>query len=222
MDITNAETPDEGAPRDGTSRRRLLTAGLSGAALAALAAGRASATTEAPDAPTTTAAPKRPTPADQDLLIAAQSAELAAFELYDSALADNGSAFDDTSRAAMASIRQHHDAYAEAFGGLLGRASIKDAATSVVDQFSADFGSGNPETIALAAHELERTLVATHTSLLGELDGLDGAGLVASVLVVEGRHIPVLAHIAGLDPSSNLDAFIGENDATPLSFETSD
>jgi hypothetical protein len=221
--MTTSEAPDQGARRDSTSRRRLLTAGISGAALAAVMAGRASAATEDDDtdSSTTTAAPKRPSKADEELLVFAQAAELAAFELYESALSGGGRSFDDTARSAMAAIRQHHDAYAEAFGGLLGRASTSQAADSVVEQFTADFTSGDAVTVALAAHELEKTLVATHTSLLGELDGTDGSGLVAAVLVVEARHVPVLAHIAGLDPDSDLDLFIGQNDAQPLSPETS-
>lgn len=218
MDMTNAEAPDQGARSDGPSRRRLLTAGLSGAALAALVAGRASAATE--EAPTTTAPPKRPTETDEQLLAFAQAAELAALELYDTAVSGDAG-FDEASRIAMASIRQHHDAYAEALGGLLGRASVTEAAEAVLDAFSADFASSDPTTVATAAHELERTLVATHTSLLGELDGIDGSGLIASILVVEARHVPVLAQIAGLDPGSDLDAFVGQNDATPLSPETS-
>jgi hypothetical protein len=207
--MTTAEAQDA---RDGTSRRRLLTAGVSGAALAALVAGRAAAQTEG--GATTTAAPKRPTTADEALLVAAQAAELAAFELYDSAL--GGDAFEGDDRATIAGIRQHHDAYAEALGGLLGRGSTSDADEAVVEQYSSGFDGSSAASVALAAHGLERTLVATHTALLAELDGTDGAGLIASILVVEARHIPVLASLAGLDPASDLDAFVGQNDATPL------
>jgi hypothetical protein len=215
VDITTADAPEQGARSDGSSRRRLLTAGLSGAALAALVSRPAAAASD--EATTTTAPPKQPTSDDVQLLVFAQRAELAAQELYTAALdADQESPiFDDLSRATMASIRQHHDAYAEALGGLLGRDSIRESEQSIVDSLSADFTGSDAAAIAVAAHGLEQTLVATHTELLGALDGIDGSALIASILVVEARHIPVLATLAGLDAVDDIALFV-DNDATPL------
>ena len=48
-----------------------------------------------------------------------------------------------------------------------------------------------------AAYDLESTLVATHTELLGELEGVDGAKTIASILMMEARHCTVLADLAG-------------------------
>jgi hypothetical protein len=215
VDITTDDAPEQGARSDGSSRRRLLTAGLSGAALAALVSRPAAAASE--EATTTTAPAKQPTDADVDLLVFAQGAELAALELYTAALdadAESG-LFDELTRSTMAGLRQHHDAYAEALGGLLGRSSVRDSAASIVDGLSASFTGGDAASIAVAAHGLEQSLVATHTDLLGQLDGIDGSALIASILVVEARHIPVLATLAGLDPVDDIALFV-DNDATPL------
>ncbi len=158
--------------------------------------------------------PKRPSAADVELLVAAQGLELAALELYVTALAGDAS-FDDLTRSTLGSIRQHHDAYAEALGGLLGRDSITTPDAALLSARSGDFGGSDAAAIITAAHDLEKALVATHTGLVGQLTGTDGTGLIASILVVEARHIPVLATLLGLDPVDDIDAFV-TNDATPL------
>ena len=58
-----------------------------------------------------------------------------------------------------------------------------------------------------------RPLVATHTELLRSIQNLDGARLIASILIVEARHCAVLADLAG--GGDDLDALF-ENEAEPL------
>ncbi|NDD62137.1 MAG: hypothetical protein EBZ46_07780, partial [Actinobacteria bacterium] len=41
------------------------------------------------------------------------------------------------------------------------------------------------------------TLVATHTSLVGTLDGTAGSALVASIITTQARHAAILALVAG-------------------------
>ena len=58
--------------------------------------------------------------------------------------------------------------------------------------------------------------MATHTELLRELEGIDGAHLIASILVVEARQAAVLVDVSGR--GDDYDAMF-ENDAEPLSAE---
>lgn len=211
------------------TRRRLLAAGFSGTALGLLgnrvAPATPDSTTPTSDAdgaptptaggpegetqsPTTTAPPKRPTDADIPLLQFAQAVELAARDLYQSAI-DAG--IDDATVVAM---RTNHQAYAWIIKGILGVQGDVAHADAVFEQFEADFATNDLASLATAAYELESTAVATHTQLLRELRGFDGAALLASILVIEARQATVLADIAGL--GGDFDALF-ENDAEPLS-----
>ena len=62
---------------------------------------------------------------------------------------------------------------------------------------------------------LENIAVATHTEVVGALQGTDGAALIASILVVEARHVVVLLDMA---EQTDLDALL-VNDAAALSAE---
>jgi len=55
-----------------------------------------------------------------------------------------------------------------------------------------------------AAYALESAMVATHTELLGELVGIDGATLLASIQSAEARHGTVLADLSGQTVVSTL------------------
>lgn len=217
--VDAAPTPE---PR---SRRRLLGAGLVGLAgtllppLSARVAAStppdtgdtatgdtATADTE-PAATTTTAPPRRPTDDDVTLLGFAQSLELAAVELYDQALG-GGSVDDQTSL--LTTLREAHQAYAHVLGGFLGTKADGVASAEVSEQFGEGFG-GSLDDVVAAAYDLETTAVATHTELIGMLEGTEGAALLASVLVAEARHATVLADLAGADLDAQL-----TSDATAL------
>jgi hypothetical protein len=83
----------------------------------------------------------------------------------------------------------------------------------VFDALEADFAVSDVTAVAQAAYDLESVAVATHTELLGLLEGVDGAKLVASVLAVEARHCTVLADLSG--NGDDLDALL-DNSAEPL------
>ena len=85
----------------------------------------------------------------------------------------------------------------------------------MVDELGDTFSSGDDASIAMAAMELENVANATHTALLGELSGVDGAKLIASMLVIEARHAVVFGDLAG---ESSLDALL-VNEAEALSAE---
>lgn len=152
----------------------------------------------------TTTPPRRPTAADSELLGFAQQAELAARDLYQAAVAA-GSAGDHT--PSIAALAAHHDAASQAISALIGRDAPQSRLESVFDGFESRF-TGDTETMALAAHELENTLVTTHLSLLDALDGTDGVDLVASVVVAEARHVAAMAGLADLSPVDDTAAFL--------------
>lgn len=184
-------------------RRRLIGAGLIGLAgsLVPRLATRAGASPDTP-ATTTTAPPKRPTTDDVSLLGFAQSVELAAVELYQMAVA--AQSLGDTALAVVTSVQQAHVAYAQSLNALLGRQAPGTVLTDVVDQFAADF-SGDEASILSAAFVLEDTAVATHSELIGQLTGVDGAELIASMLIAEARHSAAFADLAG---ETDLDTLI--------------
>ncbi len=207
----------EPAPADSALRRRLLGIGLGGAALSLLPflMGRASATTttgstsDTTPTTTTTAPPKRPSTDDVTLLGFAQSVELAARDLYDVALGTSG--FDADQRAVIATIRESHDAYAASLSAILGRLAPQTP-NPVVDSLSSSF-AGETSTVLAAAYTLESTAVATHTDILGKLQGTDGATLIASILIVEARHGTVLAYLNG---KTELDDLLVNDEADAL------
>jgi hypothetical protein len=208
----------EPASADSALRRRLLGIGLGGAAVSLLPflMGRASATTPATEptdtttaATTTTTPPQRPSGDDVALLGFSQSVELAARNLYDVALAADG--FDDIQRAVLATIRESHDAYAASLSGLLGR-DAPQVVNPVFDDLQSSF-DGDVSNVLQAAYGLESTAVATHTAILGELQGTVGASLVASILIVEARHGTVLAYLNG---ATSLDDLLVNTEADAL------
>jgi hypothetical protein len=207
----------EPVPDDGALRRRLLGIGLGGAAVSLLPflSGRAAATTppssssDSTAVPTTSAPPKRPSTDDVTLLGFAQGVELAARNLYDVALGVKE--FDDSTRAVLATIRESHEAYATSLSGLLGR-QAPQTPDAVFDELKSSF-SGDASSVLSAAYDLESTAVATHTDILAQLQGTDGAALIASILIVEARHGTVLATLNG---ATSLDDLLVSKEADAL------
>lgn len=150
----------------------------------------------------TTSPPRRPTDADIELLAYAQQAELAARDLYHAAL-ENGSAGDQP--GSVAALAAHHDAASQAISSMIGRNAPQDRLETLFTSLKPSFSGSS---FATSAHQLENTLVATHQSLLGSLEGTEGAALVASVMIAEARHVVALAALAGLSPASDTDAYL--------------
>ncbi|MFV0309629.1 MAG: hypothetical protein ACK5OX_18015 [Desertimonas sp.] len=204
------------------SRRRVLTAGLTGAVATALIGSRVSATTpteppttegqgSSPDgtgpdgteAPATTAPPTRPTDGDVTLLAFAQGAELAARDLYAAAIEAETS--DDT--GVLATARVNHQAAADALSAEIGAAAPQTADQAIVDQYLGAFSSGDITQVASAGYELENALVATHSELTGMFHNLDAASNIAAITIAEAQMAAVLADLAGngADPDAVFD-----------------
>lgn len=185
--------------------------GVAGALLPSLAS---QAGASAPPAEsTTTAPPRRPTGDDSALLAFGRELELAAVSLYDTALRSD--AITEELRPTFEFIRQSHLSYGQALGALLGQPAPPAPLASVVKEAEAAFSGSDLEALAAAAAELENIAVATHTEMIGELVGIDGANLIASILIIESRNATALTSIAG---GANLDALL-LNDAEPLTAE---
>ncbi len=223
MDIDVTEPP----PADSAiMRRRLLGVGLGGAvaSLLPLLSGRASATTTttstsdttAATTTTTTAPPKRPTREDEVMLAFAQTLEVAARDLYDVAL--DTEVFDEMQRSVIATIREAHEAYAASLSAILGRpmAQIPDP---IGEDLKGAFG-GDLATVLDAAYQLESTLVATYTEIIGKLQGIDGAALLASILIVEAANGTVLADLKNVTDLDELLVVPEAEALTPLARET--
>ena len=198
---------------DRVMRRRLLGAGVAGIAASLLPrfASRVSATTEPENsvaATTTTAPPERPTDADVDLLAFAQSVELAAVALFDMTL----EVVEGDERPVFLTVREAHQAYAQAIAAEIGNGATGEPLSDVVDEFGGSFSAGSTAELAQAAYDLEATALATHTDLIGQLEGTRGSALLASILITEARHCTVFATIAG---ETDLDVLL-LSDATAL------
>lgn len=169
-------------------------------ASAAGTVGVTAASSPTSDATTTTAPPKRPTKDDIALMAFGQSMELTIRDLYDVAI--GAGTFTGATLEAIRAIRDAHAAYGQSISGLLGRdapnARIDKLFTSLQKSFT-----GKEADIAAAAQALENTAVATHTEAVGNLVGIDGSALVASLMIVEARHATYLAMLAG---AATLDA----------------
>lgn len=209
---------------DNPTRRRVLAAGVTGAALGLLGGRTASASpdttpsTEPGTAPTTEATttttlpPLRPTADDIALLNFAEAIELAARDLYQDAI--NAGMKNDV----VTALNSNHRGYSDAIRGRLGTRSTGARHEDLYRQYADQFKTTDVTELAPAAYELESTLAATHLELLSRLQGTDGARLIAAILIVEGRHATVLADIGG--KGDDFDALL-ENTASPLSPVTS-
>ena len=146
----------------------------------------------------------------------AQTVEIAIRNLYDVALGTDD--FDDDQRAVMATIREAHEAYAASLSALLGE-KTPQLGDPIGDDLKSKF-SGDLHTVLGAAYTAESTAVATYTEMLGQLQGLQGATLIASILIVEAANGTVIADLNGLTTLDEL-LVVPEADAlTPLAKET--
>ena len=204
MDVTdNAES------RGTFARRSVLGVGLGGAAMSLLPMlfGRGSA---AASGRASTTPPLRPTADDVALLGFAQGVEMAARDLYDKALGT--SSLSGSDRDVFVTIRESHDAYVQGLSGLLGREAPLQVNADVVGLLEAAFTGSTADALA-AAYTLESTAVATHRDIVRELQGTDGANLIASILIIEARHGTVLAAMAG---KADLDELLVNEEAAAL------
>lgn len=170
-----------------TSRRKMIASLLAGGAIAATAPFLSSQASAAGE--TDSSAPHRD-PADNAALNAALVRESRMAATY--ALAVAAVSGDD--KAALLLVHDHHVAYAQALKGYLATEAT-DASTQALAN-----PTGGIAAMAAQLATLEEETVAIHTNSLETLRGIDAASLVASIIVVEARHVAALNVIAGTSP----------------------
>ena len=177
-----------------STRRGLLGASFAGAALSLIAGQTALASTE------------RVIDADLALLRFVQTLELAASDLYAAAVAAGA---DDP---VFGVLVDQHKAYAEGIAGFVGEpANIRNE--ELYGELESAFAVSDRTAVATAGYDLESAAVATHLEVLAQLENVDGAKLVASMLAMEARHCVVLADMSGR--GDDLDVLL-VNTADPL------
>ena len=119
----------------------------------------------------------------------AMRAELTAQALYQLADGDLWSVMAD-----------HHGAYAQRVAGIAGL-SASGRLDDVYDAYADAFSSGDPSDAAL---ELENTLAATHTELLGMTDDGPSISAIAAIAITESRHAATIAALSGADLETQL------------------
>lgn len=139
--------------------------------------------------------PAQPTEADKQLLQFAQGVEIAAHDLYKKA-ADSGK-FAGDELAMITMFGEHHIMYAQAINGLIGKAATNQRNESLYSTHVGQLGSA--QTAYNALRNVENTLAATNTDILGQLQGIDAARVLASIITVEARQAAVFGTLPGLN-----------------------
>jgi hypothetical protein len=137
------------------------------------------------------------------LLNFAGGVELAAQSCYDNVLDRVRSGqldFDDNTLTAIEVFRQHHLSYAQSIAAILGKLAAVVPDPAALAAFGSAFSTGSTGEIVDAAKQLEDIACATHLSLLPQLEGTDGAALLASILIVEGQQSTALQVLSSDNP----------------------
>ncbi|MEN9821770.1 MAG: hypothetical protein RLZ04_196 [Actinomycetota bacterium] len=151
--------------------------------------------TQLTHAAASTMPPLKPTAEDLVLLAGAQEAELAARDLYDAGIA--AASWTEEQATLMVALRESHEAYAQSLSAMLGVKGSGVASADITAANEVGMSSSDAAAVLAAAQALEATLVAAHLGFLAQLEAIDAAALVSSILMAEGRHGTALADLAG-------------------------
>ena len=126
---------------------------------------------------------------DINLLVAAQALELAARDIYTSALSRKSKSDDE--QGLLALMHSHHAAYEQTLNGVLGKRAATERNNEAYTKFFALLSDASKlwETLL----ELENTAIATHTTIISRLTSAKNASLLASITTIEARHAAMLA-----------------------------
>ena len=145
--------------------------------------------------PAVSAPPERPTDVDVALLGFAEQVELTARDLYAVAIGEGAAGDRDL---VLQTCLDNHQAAADSLSALLGIDAVGARDDTLFDELSGGFTTSDLPAVAEAGYDLESSAVATHTDLLGKLQGTDGARTIAAILTIESRMCTVLADLQGL------------------------
>jgi len=146
--------------------------------------------------------PAQPTEADKQLLQFAQGVEFAARDLYKKAT-DSGK-FAGDELAMLTLFGEHHNSYAQAINGLIGKAATNARNESLYSSHVGQLASSQSAYASLQS--LENTLATTNTDILGQLLGTDAAKILASIITIEARMAAVFGTLPALSLTSALNS----------------
>ena len=126
---------------------------------------------------------------DIELLAAAHAFELAARDIYASAVSRKSTSDEETGLLLL--IHSHHVAYEQTLNGVLSKRAATGRNGDVYTKFFAQLSDSSKLWSTLL--ELENTAIATHTAIIEKLSSAKRAALLASITVVEARHAAMLA-----------------------------
>jgi rubrerythrin len=144
---------------------------------------------------------------DISLLVAAQALELAARDIYASAVSRKSKS--EQEQALLELMHSHHTAYEQTLNGVLSKRAATERNAEAYTKFFALLSDASQLWSTLL--ELENTAIATHTAIIERLVSAKHAALLASITTVEARHAAMLASLT----STNLDLAL-ENTAQSL------
>lgn len=148
---------------------------------------------------------------DIDLVVFAQSLELAAVAAYQLAVDTN--LLDPMAVETARTFGRHHGDHAEALGGLAGDAATTEANPAVVEAVVPQIeGAGDQNALLQVLYGVEEGAAATYLLALGALESWQAAGPAATILPIESQHAVVLGQMLELPESDWMPAF-GTTDA---------
>jgi hypothetical protein len=155
---------------------------------------------------------------DEDLAAFMASAERTAVEVY--AQAVSAGQLTGEALAAAGRFSDHHEEYAETMGDVAG--ATEEANPGLLGYYAQPIEDAVDELSWLnVLLSVEEELAATYTELLGEV-GAELAGVMATILPVEGQQAVVIGHATGeLEPNEYLPALQTRTGAfNPASYPT--
>lgn len=144
---------------------------------------------------------------DINLLAAAQALELAARDIYASAVSRKSKSEEE--QGLLELMHSHHTAYEQTLNGVLSKRAATERNAEAYTRFFALLSDASKLWTTLL--ELENTAIATHTAIIERLTSAKHAALLTSITTVEARHAAMLASLT----STNLDLAL-ENTAQSL------
>ncbi len=132
---------------------------------------------------------------DITLLVAAQSLELAAQDIYEVVVSQKSKSDDE--QALLVLMHSHHAAYGQTLNGVLSKRAATRRNEEAYSKFFAMLADKSKLWSTLL--ELENTAVATHTAIIERLSSAKNAALLASITTVEARHAAMLATLISTD-----------------------
>ena len=132
---------------------------------------------------------------DITLLVAAQSLELAAQDIYEAVVSRKSKSDDE--QALLVLMHSHHAAYGQTLNGVLSKRAATRRNEEAYTKFFAMLADKSKLWSTLL--ELENTAVATHTAIIERLSSAKNAALLASITTVEARHAAMLATLISTD-----------------------